>query len=94
MLATLLLASFHSQSSRLHVEGMSLEARDAPTTVEPDIKELTTQSPESSTSYAKADALTKAADSLTHPTTTAESITEGTTTVTGLNNHINLETER
>ena len=101
LLSTLLLANFHSQSPRLHVEGRTMSPKEAPTTAEPDVLDLTTQQPESFTTSAntlvKKETAIKAADmqqSLTHPTTTTESLIEATTSVTGLNNHINLETER
>lgn len=96
---TTLLACLLLQSPRLHVEGRTMQTRETPTTAAPDIEELTTQSPERTTANANLLITTKtakkAADVLqtTHPTTTAESVTEATT-VMGLDEHINLETER
>lgn len=94
VLSTLLLASLLSESPRFHVEGRTMQTREAPTTVEPDIKEFITQSPKPSTINAQPLVKTETdSKASARPTTIAQSVTEATT-VTGSNDHINLETER
>lgn len=97
LLSTLLLTSLLLQSPRQHVEARTTQTPETPTTVEPDIKELTTQSPELTTAaklILKTEATSKADDlqpTSTQPTTTSESTTEVATTIAG---HIDFETER